>query len=85
MRLTPPPSRKQAEKLFRKKASPDSKLSPREFLKKKLKRTKPVKVTREANKTTAPGELYNAQRAKYEKSMNRAMKKGGSNGVGVGY
>lgn len=36
-------------------------------------------------KVPAPGTLYNSQRAQYEKAMNAAQKKGGSNGVGVGY
>jgi hypothetical protein len=88
MRNKIPLSKKGAEKLFRRKASPDSNLSAKDFLRKKLKKTSrnAVKnITKDSVIRKAPGELYNAQRAKYEKAMNRAMKKGGSNGVGVGY
>lgn len=45
---------------------------------------KAVKKAGTATKKAVPGELYNSQRAKYEKAMNAAQKKGGSNGVGVG-
>lgn len=44
----------------------------------KLKKTKSVKAS------PKPGAMYNAQRSNYEKAMNSAMRKGGSNGVGVG-
>ena len=48
----------------------------------KLRKMKPkVKAIKKAS---SPGTLYNAQRAKYEKAMNSAMKKGGSTGIGVG-
>lgn len=49
----------------------------------KMRKVKPV--AKAIKKASPPGTLYNAQRAKYEKAMNSAMKKGGSNGVGVGY
>jgi hypothetical protein len=53
-------------------------------LMKALKKIRPKKSVKAIKKVPQPGELYNAQKAKYAKAMGSAMKKGGSNGVGVG-
>lgn len=65
-----------------KKAMPKKKPLMR---KRRMPRVKPLKGKKLLPKKSAqPGDLYNAQRAKYEKAMNSAMKKGGSSGIGVG-
>lgn len=61
-----------------KKAMPKKKVLMRRRGKLKAKKSLPKKVSK-------PGDMFNKQRADYEKAMNSAQKKGGSNGVGVGY